>query len=111
VENFDRFDKNLVSMKTGTRVFAAIAALAVLASARFAGAASPPPELVNLEREVSLELAHVRDSGPTDPGKRAQLFNASQLEQNGEAAIKSGDYKSAENSLLKARDILRQLSD
>jgi hypothetical protein len=111
VENFDRFDKNSVSMKTGTRVFAAIAALAALAGARPSGAASPPPELVNLEREVSLELAHVRDSGPTDPAKRQQLFNASQLEQKGEAALKSGDYKSAEGSLLQARDILRQFSD
>ena len=60
---------------------------------------------------MSLELAHVRDSGPTDPAKRKQLFDASQLEQKGEAAIKSGDYKSAEDSLLKAQVILRQLSD
>ena len=52
---------------------------------------------------MSLELAHVRDSGPTDPAQRKQLFDASQLEQKGEAAIKSGDYKSAEDSLLKAR--------
>ena len=74
-------------------------------------AASPPPELVKLEREVSLELAHVRDSGPTDPVKRMQLFNASRLEEKGEAAIKSGDYKSAEDSLLQARVILRRLSN
>jgi hypothetical protein len=33
------------------------------------------------------------------------------LEQKGEAAIKSGDYKSAEDSLLQARAILRQLSE
>ncbi len=65
-------------------------------------AASPSPELVNLERQVSLELAHIRDSGPTDPAQRKQLFEASQLEQKGEAAIKSGDYKSAEDSLLRA---------
>ena len=74
-------------------------------------AASPSPELVNLERQVSLELAHVRDSGPTDPAKRKQLFDANRLEQKGEAAIKSGDYKSAEDSLLQARTILRRLSD
>jgi len=94
-----------------TRIFAAIAALATLANGRPAMAASPSPELVTLEREVSLELAHVRDSGPTDPVKRKQLFDASQLEQKGEAAIKSGDYRSAEDSLLQAQAILRQLSD
>jgi len=33
------------------------------------------------------------------------------LEQNGEAAIKSGDYKSAEDSLLRAREILRHLRE
>ena len=98
-------------MKTRARFFAAIAALAVLLGSRPAISASPPADLINLEREVSLELAHVRDSGPTDPAKRKQLFDASQLEQKGEAAIESGDYKSAEDSLLKAQVILRQLSD
>jgi hypothetical protein len=93
------------------RLVAALAALAILAGDFPATAASPSPELVSLERQVSLELAHVRDSGPTDPAKRKQLFDASQLEQKGEAAIKSGDYKSAEDSLLRARAILRQLSD
>ncbi len=62
-----------------------------------------------MERQVSLELAHVRDSGPTDPDQRKQLFDASQFEQKGEAAIKSGDYKSAQQNLSKARDILRHL--
>ena len=98
-------------MRTGARLFAAIAAIAILAAASPAMAASPPPELVKLERQVSLELAHVRDSGPTDPFKRKQLFDANQLEQKGEAAIKAGDYKSAEDSLLQARVILLQLSD
>src|SRR6266481_9638014 len=98
-------------MSKCARLFAAIAVLAILVEVSRAIAASPSPELVNLERQVSLELAHVRDSGPTDPAKRKQLFDASQLEQRGEAAIKSGDYKSAEDSLLQARAILRQLSD
>jgi hypothetical protein len=74
-------------------------------------AGSPPADLVKLERQVSLELAHVRDIGPTDENKRKQLFNARELEQKGEDAIKSGDYKSAEDSLLQAHVILRQLSD
>ena len=98
-------------MRNAARPFAAIAALAILFGGPSAFAASPSPELVNLERQVSLELAHVRDSGPTEPAQRKQLFEASQLEQKGEAAIKSGDYKSAEDSLLRARAILRQFSE
>jgi hypothetical protein len=98
-------------MKTRARLFAAIAALAAIVDTGPAMAAPPSPELVSLERQVSLQLAHVRDSGPTDPARRKQLFDASQLEQKGEAAIKSGDYKSAEDSLLKALAILRQLPD
>jgi hypothetical protein len=109
--NAGRFDDNSVSMRNVSRLFAAIAALAILFGGPPAMAASPSPELVNLERQVSLELAHVRDSGPTDPAQRKQLFEASQMEQKGEAAIKSGDYKSAEDSLLKAQAILRQFSE
>jgi hypothetical protein len=98
-------------MRKAARSLATIAALAIFVEVSPAIAASPSPELVNLERQVSLELAHVRDSGPTDPARRKQLFDASQLEQKGEAAIKSGDYKSAEDRLLKAQSILRQFSE
>ncbi len=98
-------------MRTRTRLLAAIFAIATFVATSPLLAESPPPDLVEMERLVSLELAHVRDSGPTDPVKRKQLFDASQLEQKGEAAIKSGDYKSAEDSLLRARVILRRLSD
>jgi hypothetical protein len=98
-------------MKKGVRPFAAIAALAIFVEVSPAIAASPPPDLVEMERQVSLELAHVRDSGPTDPIQRKQLFDASQFDQKGEAAIKSGDYKSAQDNLLKARDILRHLRE
>jgi len=98
-------------MRKRARPFAAIAALAIFVEVSLAIAASPPPDLVEMERQVSLELAHVRDSGPTDPAQRKQLFDASQLDQKGEAAIKSGDYKSAQESLLKARDILRHLRE
>jgi hypothetical protein len=74
-------------------------------------AASPPPDLVKLEKLVSLELAHARDKGPTDPAKRKLLSDAKQLDQDGENAIKAGDYKAAEEHLLKARVLLRQLKD
>lgn len=99
-------------MTTRSKLLLAIAALAAAGSRPTASlAGSPPPDLVKLERLVSLELAHVRDNGPVDDSKRRQLFAAQQLEQKGEDAIKSGDYKSAEDSLLHARVILRQLTD
>ena len=97
-------------MSKGAQLFAAIAALAIFVEA-FPAIAEPPPDLVEMERQVSLELAHVRDSGPTDPAQRQRLFDASQLEQKGEAAIKSGDYDSAQQDLSKARDILRHLRE
>ena len=98
-------------MRKLARLFAAIAAFAIFVEVSRAIAESPPPDLVEMERQVSLELAHVRDSGPTDPDQRKQLFDASQFEQKGEAAIKSGDYKSAQENLSKARDILRHLRE
>ena len=99
-------------MRTSLKLLAALAAIAIaIARATPIVAGSPPPDLVKLEKLVSLELAHVRDTGPIDDARRKKLFNAKQLEQKGEDAIKSGDYKSAEDSLLQARVILRQLSD
>lgn len=98
-------------MRKFARLLATVAALAVFVEGSRAIADSPPPDLVEMERQVSLELAHVRDSGPTDPAQRRRLFDASELDQKGEAAIKSGDYKSAEENLLKARDILRHLRE
>ena len=91
-------------------MLAALAAIAAaIAGADPANAGAPPADLVKLEKLVSLELAHVRDNGPIDDAKRKKLFTAKQLQQKGEDAIKSGDYKSAEDSLLQARVILRQL--
>src|SRR5712671_4434073 len=74
-------------------------------------AAPVPPDLVKLEKLVGLELAHVRDAGPVDPAKRKMLFDARSLDQQAEDSIKAGDYKSAEENLLKARVLLRQLND
>ena len=96
-------------MRTRLKLLAAIA-IAIAAPASIL-AGSPPPDLVKLEKLVSLELAHVRDNGPIDDAKRKKLFTAKQLQQKGEDAIKSGDYKSAEDSLLQARVILRQLAE
>jgi hypothetical protein len=98
-------------MTTRIRLLAAIAALATFAPNCPARAESPPPDLVEMERQVSLELAHFRDAGPTDPLQREQLFNASQLEQKSETAIKHGDYKSAQDDLFEARELLRHLRE
>lgn len=83
----------------------------LIATSPRAFAEPPPPDLVKLEKVVSLELAHVRDSGPTEPVRRKQLFEAHELDRQAEAAIKAGDYKSAEANLLKARVILRELAE
>ncbi len=92
-------------------MFTTLLVLVMLAGSASRGlAAPPPPELVKLEKIVSLELAHVRDSGPTEPDRRKQLFEAHELDRQAEAAIKAGDYKSAEDNLLKARVILRRLA-
>ena len=96
-------------MRTSLKLLAALA-IAIAAPVPIL-AGSPPPDLVKLEKLVSLELAHVRDNGPIDDAKRKKLFTAKQLQQKGEDAIKSGDYKSAEDSLLQARVILRQLAE
>ena len=99
-------------MKPRLKVLAALASLAIaIAGPGLLNAGSPPADLVKLEKVVSLELAHVRDNGPIDDAKRKKLFTAKQLQQKGEDAIKSGDYKSAEDSLLQARVILRQLAE
>ena len=97
-------------MRTRGRVVGVIGAIAPFVPL-IALAASPPPELVELERQVSLQIAHVRDGGPTDPVKRKQLLDAEELEEKGEAAIKSADYKSAQEILMRARAIVRQLLD
>ena len=94
-----------------TFVLALILAMLALGAAGRLEAASPPLDLVKLEKLVSLELAHVRDVGPTEPAKRKTLFDARQLDQQAEDSIKAGDYKSAEQNLLKARVLLRQLND
>src|SRR5262249_54009499 len=88
-----------------------LAAAGMLAIAGVTLAASPPPQVVGLEREVSLRLAHVRDLGPIDDSKRKQLAEAASLEQKSEKEIAAGDYKGAESDLLAAKTILDNLGD
>jgi hypothetical protein len=70
---------------------------------------SPPPDLVRLEREVGLKVAHARDEGPVEPEKRKLLFEAQQSEFKGEQALKAGDYDSARDYFEHADDALKKL--
>jgi hypothetical protein len=71
---------------------------------------STPPDIANLEREVSLQLAHVRDIGPTEQEKRRKMSDAAGLEHEAEKAIAAGDWRTAEDKLLRARDLLQQIA-
>ncbi|HVN63950.1 MAG TPA: hypothetical protein VMT58_04895 [Candidatus Binataceae bacterium] len=88
-------------------ISASIAALSFGAGPAAGGSMSG--DLANLERRVSLELAHVRDNGPTDPEPRAQLEEANRLEHEAEAAIAKGDYQTASDLLHKADALLVRL--
>jgi hypothetical protein len=90
--------------------FAASAALmAILTLAACRPRSSAPPDVANLEREVSLELAHVRDVGPTDPEQRRKLGEAADLDREAERAIAAQDWRTAEDKFLQAQAILHQL--
>ena len=54
------------------RVLIAATVSLALASSALAAGGKPPPELLQLERETSLKLAHARDEGFTDPAKLLQ---------------------------------------
>src|SRR5260370_14560876 len=112
VENRAPLDQNPVPMTSRSKLFVALAAIAMaMARPKPLLAGSPPQDLVKLERLVSLELAHVRDNGPVDDAKRKQLFNARQPDQKGEDSTKSRHYKCPEVSLRQARGIFLQPDD
>ncbi len=68
-----------------------------------------PPDLVQIEREVSLKLAHARGIGFTDRLRIEKLSQAEKYDHDGEVALKSGDFNAAENDFLKAKVILHDL--
>ncbi len=99
-----------------SRAFVNLAILPILAVLVCAAPSSagpndlkPPSDLVNLEREVSLKIAHVRDEGPTDPAKRRQLGEAERLDSKAEREIGAGDFRSAEDDLVKANALAAEL--
>ncbi|HUY27827.1 MAG TPA: hypothetical protein VMV27_10450 [Candidatus Binataceae bacterium] len=94
-------------------ILAVLGNLAILACAVSAGAGGSnlkqPADLANLEREVSLKIAHVRDEGPTDPARRKQLADAEALDTRAEREIGAGDFGSAQNDLVKANALATEL--
>ncbi|MGC1341329.1 MAG: hypothetical protein WA854_03320 [Candidatus Binataceae bacterium] len=88
--------------------------IATLAGAAPAAAGTnspkPPADLSNLEREVSLKIAHVRGEGPTDPAQRQKLHDAEQLDAKAEQEIGAGDFRSAEDDLVKANALASELA-
>jgi len=89
-------------------LIAAILAL-VLPTTALAGGANPPPELLQLEREVSLKMAHARDEGITEPSKLKTLADAQAVDAEAEKALKAGEYERAENDFLKTKALLHNL--
>ncbi len=70
---------------------------------------NPPPALLQLEREVSLKMAHARDEGFTEPSKLKTLANAQAVDAEGEKALKDGEYERAENDFLQTKTLLHNL--
>jgi hypothetical protein len=89
-------------------ISAAILSLALSTLALAAGA-TPPPELLQLEREVSLKMAHARDQGFTEPSRLKTLSDAQAVDAQAEKALKDGAYERAESGFLKTKVLLHNL--
>ncbi len=89
-------------------IVAAILSFA-LPSAALPADTNPPPELLRLEREVSLKMAHARDEGFTEPSKLKTLFDAQAVDLEAEKALKAGEYERAETDFLKTKLLLHNL--
>ena len=74
-----------------------------------AGGPNPPPDLVQLEREVSLKMAHARDEGFIEDSKRKTLADAQTIDAEGEKALKAGQFERAEDDFLKTKVLLHNL--
>jgi hypothetical protein len=90
-------------------IVAAVLSLAIPGLALAAGPNPPPPELLQLEREISLKMAHARDEGFTDPPRMKTLADAQAVDAEAEKALKDGEYDRAENGFLKTAVLLHNL--
>ena len=75
----------------------------------WAAGPNPPPELIQLEREVSLKMAHARGEGYIDASRRQTLADAEKVDADAEKAIHDGEFERAENDLLQAKLLLHKL--
>jgi hypothetical protein len=89
-------------------VIATILSLA-LPTLVLAAGATPPPEVLQLEREVSLKMAHARDQGFTEPSKLKTLSDAQAVDAEAEKALQAGEYERAESDFLKTKVLLHNL--
>jgi hypothetical protein len=89
--------------------FVAAMLLFALPSLARAADSHAPPELLQLEREVSLKMAHARGEGYTEPSKVKTLSDAQAVDLEAEKALKAGEYERAENDFLKTKVLLHNL--
>jgi len=71
--------------------------------------ANAPAQLLQLEREVSLKMAHARDQGFTEASKLKALADAQAVDAEAEKALKDGEYERAENDFLQTKALLHNL--
>ncbi len=91
------------------RTLIVIGVFFAICTAAFAAQIETPPDLVQIEREISLKLAHARGIGFTDRPRIEKLSQAEKYDRDGEAALKTGDFNAAEDDFLKAKMILHDL--
>jgi hypothetical protein len=90
-------------MRTTLSLLALFLVLAVVVFA-----ASPSPDLLKLEKQVSLRIAHLRDQN-LDESDLKKLNAAQNLDSQAEQALASGKYQQAESQLLRAKLLLHDL--
>ncbi len=92
-------------------ILAATFAMATLiyAAAALTEGPHPPPDLLQLEREVALKMAHAHDLGFVQPDQVKRLSDAHQIDLEGEQALKAGNYDEAERDFLKTKVLLHDL--
>lgn len=87
-----------------------VMALTMLFRPVYAQTPAAPAKLTTLERQVSLKIAHVRITGPTNAADLKQLGLAQRAQLEGEKAITAGNYKQAEQDFLRANVLISAVS-
>jgi hypothetical protein len=72
---------------------------------------APPADLIKLERQVALKIAHVRLIGPTNAVDLKQLGLAQSAQFDGEKALSAGNYQKAEQGFLRANVIITGINE